>query len=136
MTTKQRRFVELYDGNGVDACRKAGYQGDENTLGVQANRLLRNAKIVSAIKTREDRKIDPGVKTREERQVFWSDVMVDDEQKMPDRLRASELLGKSEADFIDRQEIEVDGDLGVIRLPDLKPEGSEVSISDKNGLDT
>lgn len=54
-------FVEEYiiDFNGVRAARKAGYEGDEKTLAVQANRLLRNAKVQlqlqKAIRARVDR---------------------------------------------------------------------------------
>ena len=74
-TYKQRRFVELYDGNGVDACRKAGYKGTNHTLEQVAYENLRKPEIVAAIKTREDRKIDPGVKTREERQVLSTQAL-------------------------------------------------------------
>jgi len=40
------------------------------------------------------------IKTRAERQQFWSNMM-DNAQDDTAKLRASELLGKSEADFID-----------------------------------
>lgn len=40
------------------------------------------------------------VKSREERQEFWTETMDDETVNRRDRLRASELLGKSEADFI------------------------------------
>jgi hypothetical protein len=39
-------------------------------------------------------------KTKDERKVFWSDMM-DQAIKDGDRLKASELLGRSEADFTD-----------------------------------
>ncbi len=39
------------------------------------------------------------VATRQKRQEFWTKTMKDDKSNMSDRLRASELLGKSEADF-------------------------------------
>ena len=39
------------------------------------------------------------VATKHERQVFWTNVMMDPEERMPNRLRASELLGKSQMDF-------------------------------------
>ena len=40
------------------------------------------------------------VKSRKQRQEFWTDMMDDEDASRMDRLRASELLGKSEADFI------------------------------------
>jgi hypothetical protein len=45
------------------------------------------------------------IATREDRQSFWTEVMRDKLEKMVDRLRASELLGKSQADFVDRMEV-------------------------------
>jgi hypothetical protein len=41
------------------------------------------------------------IANRSERQQFWSKVVDDSDASMPDRLRASELLGRSEADFTD-----------------------------------
>jgi len=35
---------------------------------------------------------------------IWSDIARDDEEKTGDRLRATELLGKSQGDFIERTE--------------------------------
>lgn len=43
---------------------------------------------------------DLKIKTRLQRQAWWSAMMDDKDAQRPDRLRASELLGKSEADFI------------------------------------
>jgi hypothetical protein len=39
--------------------------------------------------------------TREERQRFWSQIARDETQPTIARLRASELLGKSQADFVE-----------------------------------
>ena len=47
--------------------------------------------------------------------------MNDDNQKMADRLRAAELLGKSQADFIDRHEHSGTNG-GPIRLADMTEE--------------
>ena len=40
------------------------------------------------------------IATRVQRQQFWTEVMKNPEASLADRLRASELLGKSEADFV------------------------------------
>ena len=42
---------------------------------------------------------------RESRQEFWTMIALDKEERTDTRLRASELLGKSEGDFIDRHEL-------------------------------
>ena len=106
LTEKQRRFVEAYMGeacgNATEAARVAGYQGDENTLSTTGYRLLRNAKIAAAVDERTEN--DPLVLTREELQRWWSTVTQDAKTAMKDRLRASELLGKSRGEFTDRFE--------------------------------
>lgn len=104
LTTKQNKFIEIYDGNGTRAARLAGYKGNDNVLGVTANELLRNPKIAQAIKARETKVIKPLIANREQRQEFWTEVMKDQELDMGLRLKASELLGKSEADFLLKHE--------------------------------
>ena len=42
---------------------------------------------------------------RESRQELWTMIALDKEERTDTRLRASELLGKSEGDFIDRHEL-------------------------------
>lgn len=44
----------------------------------------------------------PKIANRQQRQEFWSSVMNDAEVDLSVRLRASELLGKSEADFTEK----------------------------------
>lgn len=112
MTEKQRKFVEAYmgqtAGNATEAARLAGYGGDDNALAAAGSRLLRNAKVQRAVQERQEG--DPLIATREERQQFWSAVLratIDAQVSMADRLKASELLGKAGADFIDRTEGEV-----------------------------
>lgn len=104
LTTRQRRFIEVYNGNATEAARIAGYEGDDNTLGVTGHELLRNPKIKAEIDKREEANLKSLIATREERQKFWTEVMKAQEQDMKDRLRASELLGKSEADFVEKVE--------------------------------
>lgn len=48
---------------------------------------------------------DPLVASGEQRQRFWSEVMWDAEAEMKDRLKASELLGRTQADFVERREV-------------------------------
>jgi phage terminase small subunit len=103
-TPKQLKFVELYSGNGTEAARLAGYKGSDNTLAQAARDLLRNPQIKKAIEERQAKKLNPLIASREQRQEFWTAVMRDEEQTMKNRLKASELLGKSEADFTDKVE--------------------------------
>uniref|UniRef100_A0A6M3LEV8 Putative terminase n=1 Tax=viral metagenome TaxID=1070528 RepID=A0A6M3LEV8_9ZZZZ len=130
LTIKQQRFVDYYDGNATQAAEKAGFSKPN----VQGARLLKNVSIHRALKTRENRRRKGHIWTREERQRFWTRVASGEETqpavtgtdaegnsivsnippKMPDRLKASELLGRSEADFIDKMAlggIDPDGEI-------------------------
>lgn len=104
LTTKQRRFVEVYDGNGTEAARLAGYTGTDAALRVTASRLLANGSIATAIQQRHAVEESRLIADRQKRQAFWTTVMQDKDEEMRTRLRASELLGRSEADFVERHE--------------------------------
>ena len=63
---------------------------------------------LSIIKTGSTELVTSGKsKTKDQRKVFWSDMM-DQGQKDGDRLKASELLGRAEADFTDKTVHSVD----------------------------
>ena len=111
MTPKQRRFVELYNGNATEAAIAAGYS--RKTARSIGQRILTNVDISEAIKAREDKKLRSFIASREERQRLWTEIMNDPEMKTSDRLRASELLGRSEGDFIERQAVELSGSVNV-----------------------
>jgi len=87
-------------GNAAQAAIAAGYS--KGSARQQGQRLLTNADIRAAIEKRQ--KKDPDVADREERQRFWSAVMRDENADMKDRIKASEVLGKSQADFVERHE--------------------------------
>ena len=103
LTAKQRAFVEAYAGNGTEAAIAAGYS--VKSAEKIARELLRKTTVVEAILGREKKALTPLIATRTKRQEFWSAVMSDSDEDMKDRLKASELLGKSEGDFIDRVEL-------------------------------
>ncbi len=127
LSQRQQSFVNSYNGNGVEAAKLAGYKGSYSALGVTAFKLLKIPKIVKAIENRQLKPITRHIATREERQAFWTEVMLDKEQRMNDRLKAAELLGRSNADFIERIEQNVKHYEGIIRLPYKKPVGAPVT---------
>jgi hypothetical protein len=97
LTVKQQRFIDCYNGNIKEAAQKSGLSYR------YCRKLVAKRNILSAIRTRQDTEIRPRqIADRQERQKFWTKVMNDPKKSMNDRLRASELLGKSEADFTDR----------------------------------
>lgn len=120
LNPRQQAFVDAYTGNGTAAARAAGYEGDDATLAVTANRLLKNAKVKEALDARRRTAEATAasvtatagrIATRLERQSFWTEVMLGVGAgmgaEMKDRLKAAELLGKSEGDFIERHQHEV-----------------------------
>lgn len=111
LTGKRKKFADYYNGNATEAALAAGYS--PNTARVQGSRLLTKADIIAAIQARQEKPRTKRIATREERQAFWTNVMYGNEKdiayekgekveieiKMSDRLKAAELLGRSEADF-------------------------------------
>jgi phage terminase small subunit len=62
-TGKMQAFIEQYficHFNGTKAAKAAGYEGDDATLAVTASRLLRNAKVRTAIDARMETAHDVG----------------------------------------------------------------------------
>lgn len=103
LNARQRAFVEAYCGNATEAAVAAGYSA--KYAGRNADKLLKNTKVQEALKEREDKRLASLIATREERQRFWTTLMRDEDRKEADRLKASELLAKSEGDFLERREI-------------------------------
>ena len=108
ITEKQRRFIEAYMGaacgNVTEAASLAGYKGNRKTLEAVGRKTLAIARIRAAIDERVE--ADSSVATRKDRQEFWTAMMLGTEGEEPrDRLKASELLGKSQADFVERKRI-------------------------------
>ncbi len=117
-TVKEQRFIDFYDGNATDAARKAGYKNPKRS-GIQN---VSKRSVWDQIKKRENKRNGNHIASREERQKFWTNVLlgkivdpavigydddgsatvIDIPPKMTDRLKASELLGRSEADFTDK----------------------------------
>jgi hypothetical protein len=125
LSDQHRLFVESYDGDELYAMRVAGYTGTDHSLKEKAKKLLANPSIVAAIKDRSKyiATTHKVIADREERQSLWTAIMRNEdpyhkEEKdsngvpipesnipLPVRLKASELLGKSEADFIEKLDI-------------------------------
>ena len=95
-TTKQQRLIDCFVGDIREAAEKA-----DISYGYARN-LMTKSDIIEAIQSRQDTEIRPkDIADRQQRQEFWSDIMRDEESEPSVRLKASELLGKSEGDFID-----------------------------------
>lgn len=105
LTPKQKAFAEHYAacGNATESARLAGYAEPNK----QGPRLLVNVGVAEYIESLTKPAQQRRIATAEERQEWWTKVMLGHEvdADFKDRLKASELLGRAQADFIDRQEL-------------------------------
>lgn len=106
LTAKQQIFVMEYlnDCNATQAAIRAGYSSRTAYSIGQEN--LKKPEIRQAIDTAMKERRSKLIATREQRQEFWTAVMTDTEQDMRSRLRASELLAKSEGDFTEKVQVQ------------------------------
>ncbi|MDD5476880.1 MAG: terminase small subunit [Candidatus Omnitrophica bacterium] len=105
LTSRQKKFVDLYEGNATKAAIKAGYS--KRTAYSIGQENLKKPEVIKALQEREKKETGPLIADRIERQQFWTSVLRGKigkvrKVKMNDRLKASELLGKSEADFTEK----------------------------------
>jgi phage terminase small subunit len=145
LTVKQQQFVDFYDGNATQAAEKAGYRNPRQ----MGSENLSKPDIVAALKTREDRERNNKIWTRKDRQRFWTRVALGKEvhkeldndgnlieipPRMIDRLKASELLGKSEADFTNKLGvggIDPEGEITEIPIVFVRPPALPASDSEE-----
>ena len=103
LTTKQKAFCDYYienGGNGTEAAIKAGYS--EKTAAEMSSENLRKPNIIFYLKERNKQVESSRILSMQEIQQFWSDTIVDELREFKDRLKASELLGRSKGGFIDK----------------------------------
>ena len=115
LSPKQRTFCEAYasnGGNATAAARDAGYQHP----GSQGAETLKKLSVRQALEKLREATTKSAIMTREERQQMWSEIARDRAEMTKDRLKAAELLGRSQADFIER--VQVEGEIKFRALPD------------------
>ncbi len=98
--------ASTYCANGLNktqAMISAGYSECYSDSGDGQASVYGNERVMAAIAVIIGEKKAKTVATRAMRQEFWTNTMnsTDHKVNMGDKLRASELLGKSEADFTD-----------------------------------
>jgi len=110
LTPKERTVVQYWNGSAQATWEELEktYKGEFQKPFVRE--IVNDIRIVRAIRLYCEMG-DPGVLSNKEAQQFWSKVVLDDEQRMGDRLKASELLGKSHKMFVEKVELTADADL-------------------------
>jgi len=103
LTIKQQAFVDCYTGSVKEAAKIAGLSF------AYCRRMVTYGHIQDAIRNRQAPNRAKHIATRAERQEFWTKIMngkVSKTLSNNDKMRASELLGKSELDFGERKVVE------------------------------
>jgi len=104
LTEKQRKFCEEFSANGGNALQAATVAGYKKPH-PEGVHCLQKATIQKALEELRKSTTNSAIMTREERQMMWTSVIKDKAERMDSRLKASELLGKAQGDFIDRVEV-------------------------------
>ena len=119
LTPRRKRFCEFYvanGGNGTAAAKEAGYKPD-NAVAIAGENLTKPA-IQRYIAELNEPGQNARIASAQERQEFWTSVVRGEEASrtdheglpeldMKDRLKASELLGRSQLDFVEKRIIDV-----------------------------
>lgn len=121
LTERQKKFVLCYDGNATEAAKKAGYS--EKTAYSIGYENLRKPEIALALKERADKEAPALIKNRKQRQLLWSRLADSEDPYVA--MKASELLAKSEGDFIDK--VYHSGDV-VVSMPTIKLGGKPLEF--------
>ena len=113
LNERQRRFANEYaiSGNAYQSAISAGYS--EKYAKAQSHRLLENVGIKKAIEERNKVVESEKIADMKEVKEFWSNLLRDDENDVKDRLKASEYIAKTQGAFIDKQDVNMTGDLGI-----------------------
>ena len=117
LNPKQRRFVAEYlkDQNGTQSAIRAGYS--KKTAYAIASENLKKPEIREALAELDKRVLELGgnaIADKAERQRFWTDAMRKPDLEFQHRIKTSELLGKTQGDFIEKVEHSVE-----VKLLDL-----------------
>lgn len=110
LTEKQKRFIDYYiqTGNATEACRLAGYNG-ENLNRIGSENL---SKLDFFIKERLEEKQKERIASQDEVLEYLTKVMRGEEKdqfgfdaSLQDRTKCAELLGKRYGTFVEKKEV-------------------------------
>ena len=107
LTAKQQKFCDYYieTGNGSESYKRA-YTSckKDDTARVNASKLLTNANIIEYIEERNKLLESDRIADMKEVKEFWTTTMRNESVEDKDRLKASELIAKTNGAFLDKVE--------------------------------
>ena len=109
LNARQKSFCEYYvaSGNATEAAIKAGYK--EKYAGVNADKLLKNTNIQKYIEELQEKAKGNRIMTAIERREFLTKMILKEETKDTDRLKAVDILNKMDGEYT--QKVEVNGNI-------------------------
>ena len=109
MTRRQELFIQEYikTGNATHSAIKAGYS--KKTAYSIGQRLLKNVDIKEAIDRLSKNIAINNIMTAKERQEFLTSLILNNDVKISDKLKAVDLLNKMTGEYI--QKVEVNGNV-------------------------
>lgn len=118
LTPRMRAFVEAYLGEGEAvgwrSAEIAGYTGTKKSLIEQSSRLLASNVVKAEIERVRGTLTSERIMTATRRQELLSEFAEDTSAEYKDRIKAIEVLGKMQGDFIERRETTVNGGAMVV----------------------
>lgn len=113
LTERQAKFVRgVASGKtATQAAKDAGYGREYADR--QAKQLLEKPQVKQHLADLNQKIASPEIADAASRQTWWTTVMNDTSQDIKARLKASELLGKAQGDFIERRELSTKDDLPI-----------------------
>lgn len=108
LTPKQKQFTEEYvkTGNAYESYIKV-YNCKQKVAEASSSRLLSNVKVLEYIEELNKALMSPKIADMTEIKEFWTNTLRDTELDRKDRLKASEYIAKTNAAFIERQELAI-----------------------------
>lgn len=112
LNARQKAFCEYYvaSGNATESAKKAGYS--ERTARSIGQRMLTNVDIQNYIKQLNIKLENNRIADMTEVKEFWTGILRDSEQRMQDRIKASEYIAKTNGAFLEK--LEVKGNIPVV----------------------
>ena len=109
LNVRQKSFIGFYweTRNATEAAKKAGYS--EKTAYSIGQRLLKNVEVEKAIDKLSKNIAINNIMTAKERQEFLTSLILNNDVKVSDKLKAVDLLNKMTGEYI--QKVEVNGNV-------------------------
>ena len=109
LNARQKSFCEFYvaSGNATEAATKAGYS--ETYSKTRTNVLLQNVEICRYINELQEKTKTSRIMTAIERKKFLTKMILKEETKDTDRLKALDILNKMDGEYT--QKVEVNGNI-------------------------